>query len=81
MTKNVNFVSTHLGLPYTGSADPELSESQHTEKVVLALLADKLDSGHSVFMDNYYNSVNLTTELLQRNKYLRYRNLTIESLK
>jgi hypothetical protein len=54
MTKNVNFVSTHLGLPYTGSADPELSESQHTEKVVLALLADKLDSGHSVFMDNYY---------------------------
>jgi hypothetical protein len=55
---------------YTGSADPELSGSQHTEKVVLALLADKLDSGHSVFMDNYYNSVNLTKELLKRNTYV-----------
>jgi hypothetical protein len=57
---------------YTGSADPELSGSQHTVKVVLALLADKLDSGHSVFMDNfnYYNSVNLTKELLKRNTYV-----------
>lgn len=55
---------------YAGSADPELSGSQHTDKVVLALLAGKLDAGHSIFMDNYYNSVQLTKKLLQRNTYV-----------
>lgn len=57
-------------LVYAGSADPELSGEGHTEKVVLALMAEKLVNGHSLFMDNFYNSVKLTEELLRRKTYV-----------
>ncbi|KAJ8932502.1 hypothetical protein NQ318_018500 [Aromia moschata] len=63
---------------YAGSADTELCGSQHAEKVVLSLLAGKLDNGHSLYMDNFYNSVKLTKDLLQR-KNIRYGNLKIKS--
>ena len=35
----------------------------HTEKVVMHLLEGKLNCGHHVFMDNYYNSYNLSSQL------------------
>lgn len=55
---------------YSGSADAELSGSQHTEKVVISLLREKLGVGHSIFMDNFYNSVKLTKELLDNKTYV-----------
>lgn len=55
---------------YAGSADPQLSGSQHTEKVVLSLLQEKLGVGHSVYMDNFYNSVKLTKDLLDHKTYV-----------
>ncbi|XP_066250972.1 piggyBac transposable element-derived protein 4-like [Euwallacea similis] len=50
---------------YTGSACVELSGPNHTQKVVLELLKDHLNNGHSLYMDNYYNSVSLTKRLLE----------------
>ncbi|XP_018567257.1 piggyBac transposable element-derived protein 4-like [Anoplophora glabripennis] len=55
---------------YTGSADPELSGTKYTEKTVLVLLKGKLDQGHSIYMDNYYNSVSLTKQLLTKKTYV-----------
>lgn len=55
---------------YTGSSNPELTGTGHTSKVVLSLMKDYLDNGHSLFMDNYYNSVPLTKKLLDHNTYV-----------
>lgn len=38
--------------------------------MVLSLLAGKLDNGHSIYMDNFYNSVKLTKEPLKRKTYV-----------
>ncbi|KAJ8944292.1 hypothetical protein NQ314_009508 [Rhamnusium bicolor] len=51
---------------YAGSADPQLSGSQHTE----SLLQEKLGVGHSVYMDNFYNSVKLARDLLGNKTYV-----------
>jgi hypothetical protein len=53
---------------YAGAGD-ETSGTGHTQKIVLKLLEEKLDSGHSVYMDNYYNSYNLAVKLLDRQTY------------
>lgn len=37
----------------------------HASKVVLKLLRDHLNMRHVVFMDNFYNSVDLAKELLE----------------
>lgn len=55
---------------YSGSTDVQLGGSQHTEKVVLYLLEEKLGAGHAVYMDNFYNSVNLTETLLNNQTYV-----------
>lgn len=55
---------------YSGAADRQLSGSLHTEKVVLCLLEKYLGVGHSVFMDNFYNSVKLTKDLLEKKTYV-----------
>ncbi|XP_046404053.1 piggyBac transposable element-derived protein 4-like [Ischnura elegans] len=49
---------------YTGSADKDVEGRGHAGKVVNSLLNDFKGKGHSVFMDNFYNSVNLSRELL-----------------
>ncbi|KAJ8933661.1 hypothetical protein NQ314_013873 [Rhamnusium bicolor] len=54
---------------YTGSANPEISGTGHTEKVVFALMKDYLNNGHSLYMDNYYNSVSLSNQLPQNKTY------------
>lgn len=41
---------------YTGANDAELSGTGHAGKVVMKLMEDLLDHGHSLYMDNYYNS-------------------------
>uniref|UniRef100_A0A1B6HI21 Uncharacterized protein n=2 Tax=Cicadellinae TaxID=33370 RepID=A0A1B6HI21_9HEMI len=41
----------------------------HAANVVLKLMQGKLNCGHSLFMDNYYNSFTLASSLLRRNTY------------
>lgn len=53
---------------YTGKNDP-CSGKGHTVKIVMHLLRDFLGKGHSVFMDNYYNSFVLSSILLRHDTY------------
>ncbi|KAJ8928937.1 hypothetical protein NQ314_018436 [Rhamnusium bicolor] len=43
---------------YTGSLDSAGGKG-HTKKVVLGLMENHLNCGHSIFMDNFYVSVDL----------------------
>ncbi|CAG5035422.1 unnamed protein product [Parnassius apollo] len=54
---------------YAGAGDPIVGGVNHSSKVVLQLLHDFLNKGYSVFMDNFYNSVDLTEKLLSENTY------------
>lgn len=53
---------------YTGALGGA-SGRGHTQKVVLALLEGRFGLGHSIYMDSYYNSFELTNELGTRNTY------------
>ena len=55
-------------LVYTGTLD-DCGGKGHTSKVVLALLENYLDSGHSIYMDNFYNSYELNRQLTLRGTY------------
>ncbi|KAJ8940578.1 hypothetical protein NQ314_010656 [Rhamnusium bicolor] len=55
---------------YSESAAPQLGGSQHTEKVVLTLLREKFSVGHAIYMENSYNSVKLTEDLLDKKTYV-----------
>ncbi|XP_035230173.1 piggyBac transposable element-derived protein 4-like [Stegodyphus dumicola] len=50
---------------YTGMLDDSGGKG-HAQKVVMNLLEGMLDVGHSVFMDNYYNSYELAKCLSDR---------------
>lgn len=52
-------------LVYTGTMD-NLGGKGHTTKVVLELMQNYLDSGHSLYLDNYYNSFDLANKLTDR---------------
>lgn len=41
----------------------------HTEKVVLHMISDFLGKGHSVYMDNFYNSYTLASKLFAKKTY------------
>ncbi|XP_031769579.1 piggyBac transposable element-derived protein 4-like [Galleria mellonella] len=60
---------TVLKFQIYGGAGDDTSGIGHTQKIVLKLLEEKLDSGHSVYMDNYYNSYDLAVKLLNRQTY------------
>lgn len=53
---------------YAGATD-ELAGKGHASKVVLKLMEGKLGCGHSLFLDNFYNSFSLATKLLARRTY------------
>lgn len=53
---------------YCGQLD-DLGGVGHAANVVLKLMQGKLNCGHSLFMDNYYNSVPLALQLLQLDTY------------
>lgn len=55
-------------LIYCGVLD-DLGGKGHASNVVLNLMQGKLDCGHSLYMDNYYNSIPLAAKLLRRNPY------------
>ncbi|GFY54529.1 piggyBac transposable element-derived protein 4 [Trichonephila inaurata madagascariensis] len=50
---------------YTGLLD-DYGGQKHTQKIVLRLLNEKLNVGHHVFMDSYYNSFDLAKLLLDK---------------
>ncbi|KAF2903609.1 hypothetical protein ILUMI_02580, partial [Ignelater luminosus] len=50
---------------YSGKSDV-LAGVGHAEKIVNSLTEDFYDAGHSLFMDNYYNSVGLAERLLEK---------------
>jgi hypothetical protein len=56
-------------LVYTGSGDIEVGGRGHTESVVQKLLHGFKNLGHSLYMDNFYNSVGLTQDLLVNKTY------------
>lgn len=53
---------------YEGSSDV-YGGAGHTGKIVLHLLEEKLDNGHAVYLDNFYNSVDLAIKLLEQDTY------------
>lgn len=53
---------------YTGQLD-DFGGTGHAANVVLHLMEGFLDSGHSLYMDNFYNSYDLALKLLIRNTY------------
>lgn len=53
---------------YSG-ANSELSGKGHSDKVVMHLMQDMLGKGHSLYMDNYYNSYPLACRLLRHDTY------------
>lgn len=50
---------------YTGVLD-DMGGKGHAANVVLHLMNEKLDNGHSLYMDNFYNSFALAKQLLDR---------------
>lgn len=55
---------------YGGSADQELGGKDHTSKVVHKLMEGRTGVGHSLYMDNYYNSVPLIENLLNQKTHV-----------
>lgn len=58
-----------IQLKIYGGASDELAGPGHVNKVVLFLMRFMLNRGHSLFMDNYYNSFTLASKLLSNNTY------------
>lgn len=54
---------------YSGQGTELLPGVCHTEYVVEKLMQNYLDKGYSLFMDNYYNSVQLAHKLLKKKTY------------
>ncbi|KAG8237448.1 hypothetical protein J437_LFUL015976 [Ladona fulva] len=48
---------------YTGAGDQEVGGVGHVDCVVIKLLEKYKELGHSVYMDNYFDSVNLVRQL------------------
>lgn len=55
-------------LIYCGILD-DLGGTGHAANVVLNLMQGKLNCGHSLYMDNYYNSLPLAAKLLSKQTY------------
>lgn len=53
---------------YAGKSD-QLGGLGHAEKIVMSLMQNYLNVGHSLYMDNYYNSYGLAKRLLEKNTY------------
>lgn len=50
---------------YTGRLDSQ-GTAGHVQHIVMSMMENHLNSGHALFMDNFYNSVELAEELLKK---------------
>ena len=55
---------------YCGKSDLPSNSQNHTTLVVFSLMDGYLDIGHSLYMDNFYNSVSLIKQLTLRSTYV-----------
>lgn len=55
---------------YAGAADQLVGGRNDVQKVVMLLMDKFINKGHSLYMDNYYNSVTLCNELLEKKTYV-----------
>ena len=55
----------YSGLPY-----PDIHDLGQTGAIVLKLMEDFLGKGYTVFADNYYNSVKLTSFMSKKQTYI-----------
>ncbi|KAF6216542.1 hypothetical protein GE061_000885 [Apolygus lucorum] len=60
----------HRFLIYAGAADPDVSGEGHASKVVHKLMTALLGEGRAIYMDNFYNSVELASSLLDQQTYV-----------
>lgn len=61
--------SSGVALRMYKESDDDISEKEHERKVVLHLLKDFLQRGHSVYMNDFYSSYELTKQLLDAKTY------------
>ncbi|XP_046404158.1 piggyBac transposable element-derived protein 4-like [Ischnura elegans] len=59
----------HRLLIYAGAGDKDVGGKGHAGKVVHSLLTDFKNKGHAIYMDNFYNSVELSRQLLREKTY------------
>ncbi|KAG8240093.1 hypothetical protein J437_LFUL019675, partial [Ladona fulva] len=55
---------------YSGARDDDTGGVNHAEKVVKHFMGKKLNKGHSLFMDNFYNSISVAKFLLENKTYV-----------
>lgn len=60
----------HRIMVYSGQGQDVSEDSTHTEFVVEKLMDGLLYKGRSLFMDNFYNSVQLSRKLLSKKTYV-----------
>ncbi|KAG5861022.1 hypothetical protein JTB14_003691 [Gonioctena quinquepunctata] len=56
-------------LVYTGAEDTAVDGKENTTKIVLELLKNYFDSGHSGYLDKFHNAFELAIALSLRNIY------------
>lgn len=52
------------------SVSDDLDRKVHAANIVLNLTEEKLNTGHSIFMDNFYNSYDLAQKLLEKRPFV-----------
>ncbi|XP_045456049.1 piggyBac transposable element-derived protein 4-like [Melitaea cinxia] len=55
---------------YAGSKDQLVGGRNHVKKVIKLLMQKYLDKGHALYLDNFYTSVGIADELLDKNTYV-----------
>lgn len=71
--ENIDYADS--GSDYLNESDSDSSTTSdlggkgHAANVVLHRISEKLNNGHSIYMDNFYNSIDLAEQLLQKKTY------------
>ncbi|XP_050551705.1 piggyBac transposable element-derived protein 4-like [Spodoptera frugiperda] len=55
---------------YAGSQDQVVGGKDHVKKVMRVLMSNYVHKGHSLYVDNYYSSVGMAEEFLNKNTYI-----------
>lgn len=55
---------------YAGAQDKLVGGKKHVQKVVMLLMEKYIGVGHSLYVDNFYTSVGLADQLLDKNTYV-----------